>query len=291
MTDDQNTENGTMTEKQLLMQRARLMGIKFSNNITEDALRAKIAEKLGGENDGEADDDAEIEDGSDDEVDQVDEDGDGHDDNTGQFVDGNQEAADGAQERDPGVTSLSGQPDIAAALAAAPAEPETPAPAPTPAPVAERPNPLLDTPTAAPVVDDTAPPRRLSKVEAKNALRHKLIRESMALVRCRITNLNPSKKDLPGEIFTVANRFIGTVRKYVPYGEVTDNGYHLPKCIYDQLVERRFQNIRTVKDKRTGTPRVDSSWAKEFAIEVLPQLTEQELKDLALAQAAAGSID
>jgi hypothetical protein len=285
MTDNDDNQISAADEKKILMDRARLMGLRFSNNITIDKLREKINAQLAGEQSDEDD----AEDGDDT---QVDADGDGHDDRTGQFVDGNQEAAN----RDPGVTSLSGQPNLAEALASAPAPAPTPAPvaaAPAPAPVVvERLNPLLDTPTAAPLpIEAPVPARRLSKVEAKNALRHQLIRESMALVRVRITNLNPSKKDLPGEIFTVANRYIGTVRKYVPYGEVTDNGYHLPKCIYDQLVDRRFQNIRTVKDKRTGTPRVESSWAKEFAIEVLPQLTEQELKDLALAQAAAGSID
>jgi hypothetical protein len=284
----ENTEN-QKTEKQILMDRARLMGISFSNNASVETLRAKIEAKLAGDNanDIEGNDDNDTDnDGIDDsEDDQVDANGDGHDDRSGQFVDGNQEAA----ERPAGATNLSGAPDIASALASTSATAD-PVPVPTPTVEATKPNPLAETPTAAPLPPE-APPRRLTKQEQQNALRHQLIRESMALVRCRITNLNPSKKDLPGEIFTVANRYIGTVRKYVPYGEVTDNGYHIPKCIYDQLVDRRFQNIRTVKDKRTGTPRVDSSWAKEFAIEVLPQLTEQELKDLALAQAAAGSID
>lgn len=121
-------------------------------------------------------------------------------------------------------------------------------------------------------------------------LRQKLLLEEMKLVRVRITNLDPKKKDLPGEIFTIANRYLGTVRKYVPYGEVTDNGYHLPYCIYRELEARRFLNIRVVKTGN-GRERVESSWAKEFALEVLPPLTREELNRLATAQAAAGALD
>jgi len=113
----------------------------------------------------------------------------------------------------------------------------------------------------------------------------------MKLVRLRIQNLDPKKKDLPGEIFTVANEYLGTVKKFVPYGEVTEEGYHVPYCIYRMMDARKFLNIRTVKDRRTGIERVESTWAKEFALEVLPQLTAKELAELANAQKAAGSFN
>lgn len=122
-------------------------------------------------------------------------------------------------------------------------------------------------------------------------IRAELLASQMRLVRLRITNLDPKKKDLPGEIFTVANEYIGTVRKFVPYGEVTDDGYHVPYCIYTMLEEKRFLNIRTIKDRRTGTNRIEQKWAKEFALEVLPALTPAELERLAQAQIAAGSVD
>lgn len=124
----------------------------------------------------------------------------------------------------------------------------------------------------------------------KQTFREECVAEAMKLVRVRITNLDPKKKELPGEIFTVANEFIGTVRKYVPYGEVTDDGFHLPYCLYENLRDRRFLNIRTVKGKN-GQIRVEQSWALEFAMEVLPQLTQVELDKLANAQKAAGNAD
>ncbi|QDH84022.1 hypothetical protein KMC60_gp54 [Achromobacter phage vB_AxyP_19-32_Axy11] len=118
--------------------------------------------------------------------------------------------------------------------------------------------------------------------------RTKLRLEQTRLVRVRIQNLDPKKKDLPGEILTVANEYIGTIRKFVPYGEQTDNGYHIPWCIYQMMKERKFLNIRVGKD-RAGREKVETSWVREFAIEVLPPLTQDELDDLRKAQIAAGS--
>lgn len=114
--------------------------------------------------------------------------------------------------------------------------------------------------------------------------------EQMKLVRIRISCLDPKKKDLPGEVITVANEYLGTVRKYVPFGEFTDDGYHVPYCIYTFLKNRKFLNITTTKDRRNGQVKVNQSWATEFSIEVLDPLTPTEIQRLATAQAAAGSL-
>ena len=128
------------------------------------------------------------------------------------------------------------------------------------------------------------------KPAAKTPSLRQFMRDTqMKLVRLRITNLDPKKKDLHGEVITVANEYLGTVKKFVPFGEVTDDGFHVPYCIYRELDSRKFLNIRTVRNRREGTTKVESNWAKEFALEVLPQLTREELNRLAAAQAAAGS--
>lgn len=129
---------------------------------------------------------------------------------------------------------------------------------------------------------------RLSKRETEQQIRESLIKEQMRLIRIRITNMDPKKKDLPGEIITLANDFIGTVRKFIPFGEVTDNGYHVPYCLYMFLKERRFLNITT--SRKNGQISVSSRWAQEFSIDVLEPLTQKELDQLAAAQAAAGGI-
>ncbi len=48
--------------------------------------------------------------------------------------------------------------------------------------------------------------------ESPHKRRMRLIREANSLVRCRISCMNPAKKDWPGEIFTVSNAVVGTVR-------------------------------------------------------------------------------
>lgn len=123
----------------------------------------------------------------------------------------------------------------------------------------------------------------------RKSVRQYLYEQEMRLVRLRITCLDEKKKDLPGEIFTVANEFLGNVRKFVPFGEATDEGYHVPYCIYRVLKGRKFLQIRT-KKARNGEITVSSNWVREFALEVLPDLTPEELKRLATTQAASGSI-
>lgn len=143
--------------------------------------------------------------------------------------------------------------------------------------------------TAAPKLQD--PVVKTATGEKPLTLRQKIQRENMRLIRLRITNLDPKKKDLPGEVFTVANSYLGTVRKYVPFGEVTDDGYHVPYVIYKMMKRRKFLNIRTFKDRKNNNQiRVESNWAQEFALEVLEPLTPAQLSQLATAQAAAGGV-
>lgn len=128
-----------------------------------------------------------------------------------------------------------------------------------------------------------------TKVQSKNDIRTQIKRDAEKLIRLRITNLDPKKSKWPGEIITVANEFIGTISKYVPFGEVTEDGYHVPNAIYKKLKKRKFLDIRVIKQR--GKPdRVIERWVPEFALEVLPQLTEGQLKKLAAAQAASGSL-
>ena len=141
----------------------------------------------------------------------------------------------------------------------------------------------------APLVDPAAP-KLLTKRGKLMSLREQIRKENLRLIRVRVTNMDPKKKDLPGEFITVANEYLGTVRKFVPFTEQED-GYHIPYCIYKQLIAKKFLNIRTYKDKRNNNEiKIEQTWAKEFNIEVLPQLTPVELRQLALAQAAAGGV-
>ena len=110
----------------------------------------------------------------------------------------------------------------------------------------------------------------------------------MKLIRLRITNMNESKADLNGEIFCVMNKYLGIVKRFVPYGEPTDEGWHVPYVIYKQLRDRKFLQVKTKTVK--GQIQVDTRWVKEFNLEIMDPLTETELKQLATAQAAAAGL-
>ena len=192
------------TELDMLKQRAKLMGITFSNNIGLEALKAKIEEHK--------------------------------------------------------------------AAATAKTQATTPA--------------LTET---TPKDDEDSKPVSTPKAK-KVSLRAHLQKEKMKLVRLRITNLDPKKKDLPGEILTVANEYLGTVRKFVPFGEQTDNGYHVPYCLYEMMRDRKFLSIKTRKGPK-GQTIVEQQMVREFALEILPPLTEAELARLSAAQLSAGGVE
>lgn len=123
--------------------------------------------------------------------------------------------------------------------------------------------------------------------ETEAQMRQRIRLEQTRLIRVRIQNLDPKKKDLPGEIITVANEYMGTIRKFVPFGEATDNGYHIPYCIYEFLKNRKFLSIRVSNKGK----KIEQAWVREFAIEELPPLTQEDLDKLAAAQTASGSLN
>jgi hypothetical protein len=113
-------------------------------------------------------------------------------------------------------------------------------------------------------------------------------REANELIRIRVTCMNPAKKEWEGELFTAGNSVVGSFSKFVPFN--IDEGWHVPRIIYNQIVQRQFQTFRNEKTKNGVTVR-RSGLIREFAIEVLPQLSLDELQELAQRQAMAKTID
>lgn len=114
-----------------------------------------------------------------------------------------------------------------------------------------------------------------------------LQKKAAELVRIRVTCMNPAKKEWEGEIFTTGNAVVGTFKKFVPFN--ADEGWHVPRIILEMIQQRECQVFTTVRDTRGNSTR-KPKLIKEFAVEILPPLTEQELKDLAQRQAMAGSV-
>ena len=120
-----------------------------------------------------------------------------------------------------------------------------------------------------------------SKAKSRGDLR----KEAAKLVRIRLTNMNPNKKDWEGEFFTAGNAMVGSFTKFVPFN-IGEDGYHVPQIILNQIRERKFmifEKVKGVGDVEIKRPRL----VPEFAIEVLSPLTEKELKELAQRQRMA----
>lgn len=125
----------------------------------------------------------------------------------------------------------------------------------------------------------------LKKEETFLEMRKRLQKEQMKLVRVRISCMNPAKRDLNGEFFSVSNKFLGVVKKFIPFGEATDNGYHIPLILFNNLKARKFQQIKI--KKVNGQDTHETRMVPEFAFEVLPDLTKEEIKELKDQQEAA----
>lgn len=123
--------------------------------------------------------------------------------------------------------------------------------------------------------------------ESRIQMRDRLRKEASALIRVRITCMNPNKKEWKGEIFTVSNSVVGTFRKYVQFN--TEEGWHVPQIILNMLKARQFQTFYTIKNER-GVAVRKGKLVPEFAVEVLPPLTEKELLELSRRQAMAGGV-
>ena len=132
-----------------------------------------------------------------------------------------------------------------------------------------------------------APSEPEAEASSENQERQRLVMEASKLVRIRVTCMNPQKKEWDGEIFTVGNSAVGTFKKFVPFN--ADDGWHVPHIIFEALQARECQIFVTVTDSRGNAVR-KGKLIKEFAIEVLPPLTKEELADLAVRQAMSGNI-
>ena len=137
--------------------------------------------------------------------------------------------------------------------------------------------------------EEQAPAAQAKTKEETPAQRAKRLQDqALKLVRIRLTCMNPAKKEWNGEIFSVGNNAIGTVKKFVPFN--ADEGWHVPNIMYEMIRDRQCQVFTTVKSKHGVSVR-QGKLIKEFAVEVLPDLTEQELKELARRQAIAKNVD
>jgi hypothetical protein len=124
------------------------------------------------------------------------------------------------------------------------------------------------------------------------ALRRNVIRaHALRMVRVTIQNVDPADSVLDGGIITILNKYTGKISKYVPYGEESEGGYHLPWMLYEHLRDWKFPLRKEVKGGQFGVKTYKTTMVNKFKIDILPMLTMDELKELANHQRASQSID
>lgn len=120
--------------------------------------------------------------------------------------------------------------------------------------------------------------------ETKMQRRNRLYAEANKLVRIRVSNMNPHTREHAGSYYTVSNSVVGTFTKYVPFDN--EEGWFVPSIIYKHMKERECQIFVNAKDGK-GRDIRKGKMVPELSIELLPDLTVQELQDLAQRQAMA----
>jgi hypothetical protein len=179
-------------------------------------------------------------------------------------------------------------------------EPTTaPAPQPAPAPAVKAVEQAPAVVKEAPVENEIKSPVEVTKMpsladamlvkevdtgpETEGQKKNRLRREAMALVRVRVSCMDPQKKNLKGELICVSNRNFGTIQRFIPF----NREWHIEKVLYDALQEKEYMVFDREKTGRAGIEVVTPRNVPAFNIQVLPPLTKGELKDLAQRQAMA----
>lgn len=122
--------------------------------------------------------------------------------------------------------------------------------------------------------------------ETAQKRRMRLNKEARILKRVRITCMNPNKKQMQGELFTISNSVVGTIKRFVPFD--AEDGWHVEAMLLKMIKARKYQSFYQVKVNGKKVTR--GKLVPEFAIEEMKPLTPKQLEDLAKRQAVSGTI-
>ena len=115
--------------------------------------------------------------------------------------------------------------------------------------------------------------------------------KALILRRVSIVNLDPADAELSGAVITVMNKYTGKVSKFIPFGEGSANGYHIPQILLNHLLSQKFVMRKQNKGGSFGVKTYKTTMVPKFNITILPDLTPEELKSLANRQTASQAID
>lgn len=129
--------------------------------------------------------------------------------------------------------------------------------------------------------DLVAPKTKAFVPETKEQKAYRLKLQGTKLIRVYVHCNNPMKKEWQGEQFTVSNRNLGTINRFVPF----EQEWHVEAAILDMMRDRTYLGFTTRKAGPMKLEIKEPKFVKEFNIEVLEPLTQKEINDLAVKQA------
>lgn len=135
-------------------------------------------------------------------------------------------------------------------------------------------------------VNDSLQPKRVAVEKTDTQKKMEQIQSANRLIRIRITCMDPNRKGWKGDFFTVMNSTFGTIKKYVPYNKE----WHVPAVILKQIKRKKRQEFYEVPTKN-GMKVKRARMVPMYAVEELPPLSSEEIKELARKQALNHSID
>lgn len=156
---------------------------------------------------------------------------------------------------------------------------------------AQKPKDKLATAVPAEVIPtevQAAPTAKWDPKETQEDKANRLRKEARRLVRVIVTCMNPNKKSMSGDYYTLSNSVVGTIKKFVQFD--APEGWHVENMIVDHLKSNRCQIFVPGKNK-AGKKIMVPKLINEYAVVELPPLTAADLKELAERQALAGNID
>lgn len=127
---------------------------------------------------------------------------------------------------------------------------------------------------------------REDSVSEENQARFDLEAENLKLIKVIITPNDANKRLQTGEIFCAGNSMLGTIKRYVPFGQE----WLIENMLLKSIQEREYQLLiprKTEKDEEF----VESKLLPAYQIQILPNPTKEEIEQLAKLQEARQSVE
>lgn len=117
-------------------------------------------------------------------------------------------------------------------------------------------------------------------------LKQQSINEAKRLKRIRVTCMDPNRVGWKGDYFTLMNSTFGSIKKYIPFSTV----WHVENALIKMIKRKTRQEFYETPGK-FGLKIKRSRRVPMYAVEELPDLTKDQLEELARQQIKNNSID